>query len=191
VASLPLISLLFFLAATLPAQSAPSVRCDTLLGWNGVIREGRFVPLLVSVENSGAKLQAVVRVEVTWGGLRGFVAQRSFTRQAFLPGGATRRIPFVVPLARGARSLRVAVAADGAEVARQEVDLRSLATTDRLVAGISSELSLDMVSALSGPNEAVRLVYPRVDDLPESWAGYDAVDMVVVQIGRASCRERV
>jgi len=180
VASLPLISFLFFLAATLPAQSASSVRCDTLLGWNGVIREGRFTPLLVSVENSGTKLQAVVRVEVTWGGLRGFVAQRSFTRQAFLPGGATRRIPFVVPLARGARSLRVAVTADGAELARQEVDLRSLATTDRLVAGISSELSLDMVSALSGPNEAVRLVYPRVDDLPESWAGYDAVDMVVV-----------
>lgn len=86
-ASLPLISFLFFLAATLPAQSASSVRCDTLLGWNGVIREGRFTPLLVSVENSGTKLQAVVRVEVTWGGLRGFVAQRSFTRQAFLPGG--------------------------------------------------------------------------------------------------------
>lgn len=156
------------------------MRCDTLLGWNGVTREGRCAPLLVSVENSGAKLQAVVRVDVTWGGLRGSVTQRSFTRQTFLPGGATRRIPFVVPIARGARSLKVSVSFQGAEIARQEVDLRSLATTDRLVAGISSELSLDMVSALSGPNEAVRLVYPRVDDLPESWAGYDAVDMVVV-----------
>jgi hypothetical protein len=179
-AFLPLISFLLFLAASPPAHAASSVRCDTLLGWNGVAREGRFAPLLVSVENSGAKLQAVVRVDMTWGGLRGAVTQRSFTRQAFLPGGATRRIPFVVPMARGVRSLRVAVSSNGAEVARQEMDLRTLATTDRLVAGISSELSLDMVSALSSPNEAVRLVYPRVDDLPESWAGYDAVDMVVV-----------
>jgi hypothetical protein len=105
---------------------------------------------------------------------------RSFTREAFLPGGATRRIPFVIPIARGARSLRVAVSSKGVEIARQEVDLRSVAITDRLVAGISSELSLDMVSALSDPNDAVRLVYPRVDDLPESWAGYDAVEMVVV-----------
>jgi hypothetical protein len=156
------------------------VRVDTLLGWNGVVREGRFAPLLVSVENSGARLQALVRVEVTWGGLRGSVTQRSFTRQSFLPGGATRRIPFVVPIVRGARSLKVAVSSNGVEIARQEVDLRALATSDRLVAGISSELSLDMVSALSGPGEAVRLVYPRVDDLPESWVGWDAVDMVVV-----------
>ena len=145
-----------------------------------MVREGRFTPLLVSVENSGAGLQALVRVEVTWGGLRGSVTQRSFTRQSFLPGGATRRIPFVIPIPRGARSLKVAVLCNGVEMARQELDLRGLATSDRLVAGISSELSLDMVSTLSGPGEAVRLVYPRVDDLPESWAGYDGVDMVVV-----------
>ena len=134
----------------------------------------------MSVENTGARLQALVRVEVTWGGLRGAVTQRSFTREAFLPGGATRRIPFVIPIPRGARSLKIAVSANGVEVSHQEVDLRALATSDRLVAGISSELSLDMVSALSGPDAPVRLVYPRVDDLPESWAGYDSVDMVVV-----------
>ncbi|HYW83605.1 MAG TPA: hypothetical protein VFB30_10140, partial [Spirochaetia bacterium] len=145
-----------------------------------MVREGCYAPLLVSAENTGSRLQVTVRVEVTWGGLRGAVVQRSFTRHAFLPGGATRRIPFVVPILRGARSLKVAVSSNGLEVARQEVDLRALATSDRLVAGISSELSLDMVSALSGPDAPVRLVYPRVDDLPESWAGYDSVDMVVV-----------
>ncbi len=175
-----LIPFFLFPALPLPALSTSSVRCDTLLGWNGVLREGRYTPLLVSVENSGSKLQALVRVEITWGGLRGSVTQRSFTRQAFLPGSATRRIPFVVPILRTARSLKVAVSSGGVEIARQEVDLRGLATSDRLVAAVSSELSLDMVSALSGPAEAVRLVYPRVDDLPESWAGYDAVDMVVV-----------
>ena len=91
------------------------MRCDTLIGWNGVVREGRFAPLLVSVENPGSRLQAVVQVEVTWGGLRGAVTQRFFTREAFLPGGATRRIPFVVPITRGARSLRVTVSSNGAE----------------------------------------------------------------------------
>ena len=179
-ASFLLIPFFFLLTSYLPAQSAFSVRCDALLGWNGVVREGCFAPLLVSVENSGARLQALVRVDVIWGGLRGAVTQRSFTRQAFLPGGATRRIPFVVPILRGARSLTIAVSSNDVEVARQEVDLRALATSDHLVAGISSELSLDMVSGLSGPDAPVRLVYPRVDDLPESWAGYDSVDMVVV-----------
>jgi hypothetical protein len=175
-----MIPFFLLLAFSLPAQSVSSVRCDTLLGWNGVVREGCFAPLLVSVENTGARLQALVRVDVTGGGLRGVVTQRSFTRQAFLPGGATRRIPFVVPILRGARSLKIAVLSRGVEIAREEMDLRALATSDHLVAGISSELSLDMVSGLSGPDARVRLVYPRVDDLPESWAGYDSVDMVVV-----------
>lgn len=175
----PLVALLL-LATSLPAQSPALVRCDTLVGWNGVVREGRFAPLIVNVENQGARLPAVVRVDVAWGGAGGMVTQRSFTRKAFLPGGATRRVPFVIPIARGARSLRVAVSSKGVEIARQEVDMRSVATTDRLVAAVSSELSLDMVSSLSEPGNAVRLVYPRVDDLPESWAGYDAVEMVVV-----------
>jgi hypothetical protein len=171
----------FVAAATAPAQSRQLVHCDALIGWNGIARDEHFAPLLVSVENSGPKLTVEVRVVVKSGSsLRGDVVQRTFTREALLSGGATRRIPYVIPLPRGARSLEVSVSSAGAELAHEEVDLRSVSTSDRLVAAVSSELTLDTLAGLSTGGAAVRTVYPRVDDLPESWAGYDGVEMVVV-----------
>lgn len=176
-----LISLFLFIATSLSAQSLPLVRCDALVGFNGIAREGRFAPVIVSVESSNARVSVVVELEVTWGSsLRANRGSRSFTRETLLADGATRRLPFLIPVPSDARSLTVSVTSDGTELARQDVDLRSQTTTDRLVAGISSELTLDALAGLSDGTGAVRLVYPRIDDLPETWAGYDGVDMVVV-----------
>jgi hypothetical protein len=179
-ANAAMILALVLLAAPQPAQARPAVRCDTLIGFNGVAREGRFAPLIVSVENPGAALPVEVRVEVAWGSeLRGTLVRRSFRSDALLPGGATRRIPFLVPMPRDARSMTVRVTSLGADLAQVEVDLRPVTIPDELVVAISSELSLDALSALSGPAGQVRIAYPRVDDLPDSWAGYDGVEVVV------------
>jgi hypothetical protein len=157
------------------------VRCDTLVGWNGTAREGRFAPLLVSLENPGARIDVEVRVDVAWGaGLRSVPYHRIFARRTLLPSGATRRIPFVIPVRRDERSLRVSVLSQGAEIAGEDVDLRLVGSPDRLVAAVSSELSLDALSGLTRPGSALRIVYPRVDNLPESWAAYDGISMLVV-----------
>jgi hypothetical protein len=178
-ALLSLLVLLSMASLSLCAQSL--VRCDALVGWNGVARGERFAPLLVTVDNPGPRLSARIDVRVLWGSsLRGTLAERTLTREALVTAGATRRIPFVIPLPRDARTLSVRVSSGGAELARDEVDLRSVSTEDRLVAAVSSELSFDFLSGLSDRVSAVRTVYPRVDDLPESWAGYDGVEMVVV-----------
>jgi hypothetical protein len=139
------------------------------------------MPVIASIENPGASLQATVRVEVTWGSdLRGTLKRRIFVRDLLLAGGATRRIPLTVPFPRDARALVLTVSTQEEELTRDEVDLRSVVTTDRVIAAISSELSLDALSGLSANGDALRVVYPRVDDLPEAWAGYDGVDMVIV-----------
>ncbi len=55
-----------------------------------------------------------------------------------------------------------------------------MATSNRLVAAISSDLSLDYLSGLSDGTGELHVAYPRIDDLPDSWAGDDGVELVVV-----------
>jgi hypothetical protein len=176
-----LIFLLLFVAAALSAQSLPRVRSDALVGFNGVVRGGRYAPVIVSVEGPAARLSVKVGVEVLWGtGLRSARGSRSFTREAILAGGATKRVFFVVPMPRDARTLVVSVSSSAGVLSRQEIELHPMVTTDRLVAVVSSELAFDALAGLGQGTDAVRLAYPRLDDLPDSWAGYDGLDMVVV-----------
>jgi hypothetical protein len=163
------------------AQSRPRVVLDTLVGFNGVARAGASAPLLVSVTTPGARLDAEVRVQVAWGStLRGTQETRTLARTETFAAGGTRRVPFVIPFPADARTLSVSVVAGAVTLASTTVDLRPAVTEDRVVAAVSSTLSLDAIAGLSSGASTVRVTYPRVDDLPDSWAGYDGVDMVVV-----------
>ena len=162
-------------------QPGARVLCDALVGFNGTVREGSFAPVILSVENPGQRTSAEISVTVTWGASRAGQPGFTVTREAALDEGSTSRFPFVVPLPRNARALRAAVASQGVEIGSVEIDPRSLVEADRIIVGISSDLSLDAVSALgAGEGYSARVVYPRVDDLPRSWAGYDGVDAVIV-----------
>jgi hypothetical protein len=178
-------ALAFTLLATaappaLSAQEKSRVSCDALVGFNGTAREGRFAPVILSVENPGARLSASISLTVTWGSLRGVPPGWTIIREAVLDAGSTRRFPFVIPFPRDVRALHAAVTSQGRQVGSLEVELRPLSTDSRIVVGISSDLSLDFISALGGNAESLRVVYPRVDDLPQAWAGYDGVDAVIV-----------
>jgi len=181
--ALCLLALSLLAPAAPPAPSAQEkslVRCDALVGFNGTAREGRFAPVILSVENPGARMKARISLTVTWGSLRGVPPGWTITREAVLDAGSTRRFPFVIPLPRDVRALQAAVTSQGTEVGSLHAELRPLATASRIVAGISSDLSLDSISALGGSAGSLRVVYPRVDDLPQAWAGYDGVDAVIV-----------
>jgi hypothetical protein len=120
-----------------------------------------------------------IDLDIAWGSaIRGTRGTRRVTRSVELPAGAARRLPFVVPLEADARSLTVSVRAAGATLGAETVDLRGLASTDRFTVAVSSDISFDALAGLS--DGAARVVYPRVDDLPEAWAGYDGVEMVIV-----------
>ena len=87
-------------------------------------------------------------------------------RDAVLDAGSTRRIPFLIPVPRSVRTLRATVSSQGVPAGSLDIELRPMTTTSRLVAGVSSELSLDGLSALASGAGSLRVVYPRVDDLP-------------------------
>jgi hypothetical protein len=178
------IAVSFFVTAApgVPAQAAaPLVRLDALVGFNGTAREGRFAPVILTIENPGSRMQAEISLRVTWGGAFGAAAAgRTLRREAVLDAGSTRRIPFLIPIPRSIRTLRATVVSQGVAASSLNLELRPMTTTSRIIAVISSELSLDGLSALPGGSGSLRVVYPRVDDLPVGWAGYDAVDAVIV-----------
>jgi hypothetical protein len=183
-----MITLFLLATAGLPAQQKALVRCDALVGFNGTAREDRFAPVILSIENPGARMSAVITLRVTWGGsFRGVPGGRTIRQEAVLDAGATRRIAFTVPLPRSARSLQASVTSGGVVVGSLGVELRPMTTPGRIIAVVSSELSLDGLATVTGSSESAsggatpgRVVYPRVDDLPQGWAGYDGVDAVIV-----------
>jgi len=64
-------SLFLLRAPGLGAQHGTAVRCDALVGFNGIARDGRFAPVILSIENPGARMSAEVTLSVSRGGLRG------------------------------------------------------------------------------------------------------------------------
>ncbi len=151
---------------------------DVAVGWNGVVRSGFYSPLIVSLENQGKKLQCTVSVDVRTGSeLRGTVFTSTYSQQAVLPARSGKRLFFVLPFSNATLPVIARVQVGGAEILSKEVDVGSKIVEQKIVMAISSELSLDF---LSGLIEGIRVVYPHIENLPDSWAGYDAVDMVVL-----------
>ncbi len=151
---------------------------DVAVGWNGVLRAGRYAPLIVSLENPGKKIECVVSVEVKTGSeLRETVFTSTHSQAVVLPARAGKRLFFTLPFSSATLPLAVTVVSGGAKLLEQEVDVGSMIVEEKLVVGISSELSLDFLSETIG---GVRVVYPHIENLPDGWAGYDAVDVIVI-----------
>jgi hypothetical protein len=171
--------LLLFLLSALPAAwSQAGITFDVTLGWNGVLRADRYVPLIVSIGNAGKKTSCVVSVDLVSGSMsRGNAFTRTFAQSASLGSRSRKRFFFCVPVPSSFRPIVVRVEAGGVEVARRQIDMLDTISVDRLVVAVSSDLSLDFLSEIQ---PGLRVVYPHVENLPESWAGYDGVEAVFV-----------
>ena len=172
------------------AQGSARVLCEAIVGFNGVAREGRFAPVILSIENPGARMIARISLSVTWGGLRGPPPGRTITREAVLDEGATSRFPFVIPLPRNVRAVHASVTSQGVEVGSLDIETRSLTTQSRIVVGISSDLSLDAVSALGGDyardGRSVTVVVRRVGAaVDEVVPGHERAEILVPAIHSA------
>jgi hypothetical protein len=161
------------------AGAASPVSLEVIAGLGGAVRNGRWAPFIVTVDNRGPALGASLTFEVFRGSdLRGTLASRSFTRAIELPARSRRRFSFTVPVSSGVRPavLRVTAGGDGEEreLARLEVDFRA-AAGGRIIVAVSSELAFDFLA-----QEGVRVVYPHAENLPDTWAGWSGADLVVV-----------
>jgi hypothetical protein len=177
-----LFALLLLAAGVAPCWTAQRVRCEATIGWNGFVRAGRYAPLVVTVENPGGSLEVELRVEIpAVRVLRNSFSPSAYSRSISVAGGSVKRVPFAVPIPNDPGSLDITISSGGERIGRVGMDLRPLVTSDRIIAAVSGEMRLDRLAELSDAGGSVRVVYPHVETLPESWAGYDGIEMVVVR----------
>jgi hypothetical protein len=161
-----------------PAWTQAGVSFDVTMGWNGVLRTGRYSPLIVSVENPGKKTSCAVSVDLVSGSeIRGNSSTRTFTQSASIGARSRKRFFFCVPVPSSFRPIVVRVEAGGAEVSRRRIDMSETIGVERLVVAVSSVLSLDFLTEFQ---PGLRVAYPHVENLPENWAGYDGVEAVFI-----------
>ncbi len=84
------------------AGAASPVSLEVIGGLGGAVRNGRWAPFIVTVDNRGPSLEAALTFEVFRGSdLRGTLASRSFSRAIELPARSRRRFTFTVPVCPG------------------------------------------------------------------------------------------
>jgi hypothetical protein len=175
--ALALFITLIILSAPVAVSAQSGLSMDVALGWNGVVRAERYTPVIVSLENSGRKISCTVKLDVVSGSeIRGTQSVLTLAQDASIPARSRKRLFFVFPMPVAYRPLGVRVISGDKEILTQSIDLGGAMISDKLIVAVSSELSMDFLSSLM---QGVRVVYPHVENLPESWAGYDGVDTVV------------
>jgi hypothetical protein len=187
--TLPVLFLLLLQTGRLSCQAGPNL--DVLVGFNGLFKPGCWTPLRITVENAGSPIQGRLQVEIgQYDPLQGQGENQSggkrvlYVRDVELPRNSRKYFSFVVVLQSEFDTCKVSIHGAGGLVLKEEVNLRGRAVRGSIVLGLSRQLSLDFLAVLMRAEAegagGLRVIYPRIEFLPERWYGYDGVEMVIV-----------
>lgn len=180
------LGLLVLLLALLPRSgAAQEVSLDVEPLFRGWFREDAWLPIMVHLTNAGAAadVEVVVDEPVFYPGPR-----TRYHLVTQLPGPSRRRYQLLVRSHPRfpAASYTVRLLYNGREIARRTVNSQPL-DEDALVVMIAPEpgglgtlAEMPLPPRPGVPPGLARVAYVRPEDAPERWAGYDAVDLVVL-----------
>lgn len=153
------------------------VSMDAHAAYDGHFKYGEWVPIWVTLENTGADLGAEVQVRV----------ERSFGATVFsvpvsLPSGARKRLPVYILPNNFTREAEVRLVSQGEVVARQNVSVLGEANIVYLI-GIASanQGALSQLKGLDFPGQSrpVSLVNVALEDFPERVEGLRSLDTLI------------
>lgn len=165
---------LLLAAGAAHAEDAPRVALDAAFGLGNVQIAGRWLPVAVTVRNTGGGLAGELRLVLE----KAEEAVDVYRRPVDLPGGSVKRFELEV-LGGGGYSLGVEVRDDSGRVVAETRLLMARSAGAGLVAiAGSSWLGLEAgTQSRAGGLELVRL---GVETAPRNALGYDAVECVLV-----------
>lgn len=153
------------------------IQMDAAAAYGGVFKYGEWLPVWVTLENSGADLEAEVQVRV----------QRSTTSTVFsvpvsLPAGARKRLPVYVLPNNFTREVEVRLVSGDELVASQRVSVQPQANISYLI-GVASanQGAISQLKGLELPGQArpVALFDVALEDLPERQEGLRSLDLLI------------
>jgi len=170
--------LLLFLASSF-TLSASDLAADLMLGFNGSIKLGSRAPVSVSLINSGKGISGELKLELQQGSLfQQELYTVAYSRKIELPANSRKRYFFAFPFESFTLPLRVSITSTDRKIFEREIDLKQHFSREPLILVLSRRISLDFLKAVSA--KPARVIYPHPEYLPESWYGYEGVDLLVL-----------
>lgn len=176
------IALLLLLCASLlptgvSAQFQLDVKLTARAGFDGYCKENRWLPVRVTLENTGKDIQA--RVQVSY--LNRWNSQTAYGLDLPLPSGARKEFFLYLFPESYTQKLTVSVTENGRTLVKRDLNVTCLGAKNLLV-GLLSETpsayaSMDSLEPLDG---TARIVSLRQADLPDQSQGWQPLDALVI-----------
>lgn len=191
--SLALLIVLLGLSVFLPtaqAQDKSPIRLRARAGFDGYCKEDRWIPVLVTVENSGSDAQVGVQAAYPnrWNG------ETAFGLDLPLPSGARKEFFLYVYPQSYLQKLTVSVIENGRTLVKQELKITCLGDTNLLVGLLSETPSnyarLRDLKPLDGTVRVVQLRPADLPDQPQGWQALDALLIADVDTGQLTAAQR-
>lgn len=181
---------LFLFLPTAQAQDESPIRLRARAGFDGYCKEDRWIPVLVTVENSGSDAQ--VRVQAAypnrWNG------ETAFGLDLSLPSGARKEFFLYVYPQSYLQKLTVSVIENGRTLVKHDLKITCLGDTNLLVGLLSETPSnyarLGGLKPLDGTVRVVQLRPADLPDQPQGWQALDALLIADVDTGQLTAAQR-
>jgi hypothetical protein len=155
-----------------PPGEGATLRGEVAAGFDGYFRVGRCLPIRVTLTNEGPDVsgQVVVRLQ-----------GESYVQPVSLPSPSRKTLSFYVIPSADVHVLEVLVVARGAPLMTLRSPVRRLGHQEQLaVASSTLGSELPARNPSSDPSARTRTVFIDLEDFPERWSDYEAVDAVVL-----------
>ncbi|MBC8078432.1 MAG: hypothetical protein H7Y32_20310, partial [Chloroflexales bacterium] len=157
----------------LPTEQADGLSVSASVAGGGIYRVGKWLPVLVTVQNDGPDMQGEVRVSLGRGGA-------SYAATLDLPRGSRKSATIYALMGSFSRRLTVRLVRAGAQVAQQQLVVEPHPAADRLVGLVAAEsTTLRLPPTL--PNDTRLVGVPlALSALPDRAAGLSSLDTLVL-----------
>lgn len=159
------------------AQDESPITLNARAGFDGYCKENRWLPVRVTVENTGKDVQ--VRVQAAYPNQSN--GQTAFGLDLPLPSGARKEFFLYVYPENYLQKLTISVTEAGRTLVKRDLNV-TCRNDKNLLVGLLSETPSDYASlnGLKPLDGAARIIQLRPADLPDQSQGWQALDALVV-----------
>ncbi|HVN52847.1 MAG TPA: hypothetical protein VMT46_00860 [Anaerolineaceae bacterium] len=159
------------------AQTPPGLKMDVQAGYGGFCRANTWIPIRVSLENSGADLSGRLEVQQT----PPLNTKRIYAQEISLPVQSRKTVTVLLFPENYLDGVIVHLFSAGKEVSGVKADLDCLSPTDRLF-GVLGDAStpFNVLGRLNPPSGRTYVAQLQAADLPEDPAVLEAFDTLIV-----------
>jgi len=169
------VTLTFARGGGVHAQGEGGVTLTARAGFDGYCKEGEWIPVRVTVENSGADVEARVQASYSSFG----TSRSSFGAELSLPGNSRKETFLYIYPRDSVQTLKVSVIANGKEITKTDLKLTCISSPNLLFGLLTDDstifTALNATDPLSSFVRVASLTIPDLPDRAQGWRGLDAL----------------